>query len=157
MTKTERSLLSLILVPVIITNLVTLLRLTLELLGFSYSSPKDFAWWMGIFIFIPLCGLYFAYQLRESANPYKRLALTLLVYGLSVRVVVAFVYWLSGTMNWKTHYSIYGPPGQNWGFIKGALLPQMLLWPLFTLIGGLIFGLPVLLYLRAGKTAKAAA
>ena len=146
-----------ILVPAIVSNIVTILRLVLELLGFGHgTSPSQPTWWVSASLLIFVFGIYFAYKLRDAERPYRRLALTLIAYAYTVRIPTAIIYGISGALHWDTHYSQYGPPGQDFGYIKGGLLPQLILWPILTLIGGMLLGTPLLAWLRSGKTMKPA-
>lgn len=162
MERREQSLLSLIFVPAIISNLVTLARLGLELAGFGPGLARnavssDPVWWVSLSLLIPVFGVYFAFKLRDAARPYRRLLAALYLYGLSVRIPTAIVYGLSGALGWQTHYSIYGPPGTDSGYVLGGLVPQLVLWPIITVIGGALFGIPALLLLRSGRVRAASA
>lgn len=148
----ERSLLSIILIPAILSNLVTVLRLVLELMGFQAKNPGQLTWWVSLSLLIPVMGLYFALSLRDTKHPFRRLPVILLMYAWSVRIPAAIVYGVSGTLGWHTHYSQWGPPEKQVGYLLGALLPQLVIWPIITLIGGSIIGVPTLLMVRSKKT-----
>ena len=156
MTNREPRLLSLILLPAIISNLMTLFRLALELSGYPSSgiNPREITWWTSLWLLIPLAGIYFAFLLRDTPRPYGRLLLTLYVYALSVRVLTAIIYGLSGALGWHTHYSSYGPGVR--GYLLGGLFPQLVLWPIITVIVGSLVGVPLLLLLRSGRSARPA-
>jgi len=67
MANREPRLLSLILLPAIISNLMTLFRLALELSGYpSTNSPREITWWTSLWLLIPLAGIYFAFLLRDA-------------------------------------------------------------------------------------------
>lgn len=158
MIKREHSLLSLILWPSLISNLVTLIRFGLELKGFGLGhTPREMTFWLSLWTLMLIFGGYFAYKLRDAERPYRRLMLTLLVYGLSVRVLTALIYAVSGAMHLNTHYAEYGPPGANFGYFLGAFLPQLVMWPIITVIFGSIVGMPLLAYFRSGRSARTAA
>jgi peptidoglycan biosynthesis protein MviN/MurJ (putative lipid II flippase) len=157
MAERRHSILRLILVPAIISNLVTFTRLGLELAGFPWGQPTQLAWWVSLSLLIPVFGIYFAYALRNDPHPFKRLALTLFVYALTVRIPTAILYWISGVLGWSTHYSQYGPPGQDAGYLMGGLLPQLVFWPLFTVVAGFLCGLPLLTWFRSKRPRPASA
>jgi hypothetical protein len=152
--ETERSTLSLILVPAIVSNVVTLMRLGLELAGLPKgTSPGQPTWWVSVSLLIPLAGLYFGYLLKGEARPFRRLAGALLAYAYSVRIPTAIIYFLSGALGWDTHYSVYGPQGSAGSYLTGGLLPQLIFWPIVTVVGGMILGVPLILALRGRTTA----
>ncbi len=137
----RRSIVSLVLVPAVASNLVTLLRLGLELVGLPPgTTPAEPTWWVSLSLLIPLAGLYFGYLVKDDAQPFRRLALALVVYAYAVRIPTAAIYGLSGALGWRTHYSQWGPEGQNVGYFSGALFPQLVVWPILTLVVGMLLG-----------------
>jgi hypothetical protein len=155
MDKSEPTILSMIIWPAVVSNLVTIVRLALELAGMGdgKGGPKDVLWWIGLWPLILLSGIYFGYLLQHSQKPYRRLLLTLLAYAFSVRVVTAVLYGISGSLGWKTHYSVWGGGGY-----LGAVIGQLGVWPILTLIFGSLTGMPTLALLRSGrKTTPASA
>jgi hypothetical protein len=154
----RRSILSLVLIPAIISNVVTLARLGLELAGFAWREPYpgQLTWWVSLSLLIPVFGVYFAYALRDDPHPFKRLALALFVYALTVRIPTAIIYGISGALGWDTHYSVWGPPGENMGYLLGGLLPQAVFWPIFTVVAGFLCGLPVLTWFRSRRSTRPA-
>lgn len=153
----RRSIVSLVLVPAVASNLVTLLRLGLELVGLPPgTTPAEPTWWVSLSLLIPLAGLYFGYLVKEDAQPYRRLALALLAYGYAVRIPTAIVYGLSGALGWNTHYSQWGPPGSDVGYFGGALFPQLVVWPILTLAVGMLLGSIVVLAGRRKRDASPA-
>ncbi|MCA8957602.1 MAG: hypothetical protein KDC87_16120 [Planctomycetes bacterium] len=74
---------------------------------------------------------------------WPRLAATLLVYGLFVRIPVIVVTYLAVNQDWKVHY-VKLPPGvpAKEGFDRVMFLsvPQISLWPVFTVLAGGLVG-----------------
>jgi hypothetical protein len=92
---------------------------------------------------------------------WRKLAGTLLVYGLGSRAVVAIVMGLALAFNWGTHYDFADSPGlQQLPFITRlvvlALIPQLVFWVSFTILLGCLAGTVTALFLatQAG-TARA--
>ncbi len=84
----------------------------------------------------------------------------LLAYGLTARIPVLFVLFLSIFGGWDTHYTKPPPdfpPMGPWGlFFWTAFLPQMSIWIYLTIVGGMIFGaLAVGIHRLVGKPAPA--
>ena len=150
MERPERGLLSLILVPAIVSNAVTLLRLGTELAGLGDGTrPTQPSFWVSLSLLIPVAGLYFAYMLRDARRPFLRLPLVLYLYGLSVRIPTAVIYWLAGTLGWNTHYGEWAVANQS--YVAAGLIPQLVGWPIITVVGGFIVGTPLLLWVRSKK------
>jgi hypothetical protein len=96
-----------------------------------------------------------------QAFGWRKLAGTLLVYGLGSRAVVAIVMALALAFNWGTHYDFVDSPGlQQLPFVTRlvvlALFPQLVFWVGFTILLGCLAGAFTALFLaaRAG-TARA--
>jgi hypothetical protein len=96
-----------------------------------------------------------------QAFGWRKLAGTLLVYGLGSRAAVAIVMFLALAFNWGTHYDFVEQPGlQQLPFVTRivalALIPQLVFWVGFTILLGCLAGAFTALFLatRAG-TARA--
>jgi len=96
-----------------------------------------------------------------QAFGWRKLAGTLLVYGLGSRAVVAIVMFLALAFNWGTHYDFVEQPMlQQLPFVTRivalALIPQLVFWVGFTILLGCLAGAVTALFLaaRAG-TARA--
>jgi len=96
-----------------------------------------------------------------QAFGWRKLAGTLLVYGLGSRAVVAIVMLLAMAFNWGTHYDFVEQPVlQQLPFVTRvvalALIPQLVFWVGFTILLGCLAGAVTALFLaaRAG-TARA--
>ncbi len=72
------------------------------------------------------------------------LAKTLLAYGYAARIPVAILMFFAIQGNWGTHYDAPPPNFPDMGFLpkyfRIGFLPQMILWPTFTVIVGGLFG-----------------
>jgi len=72
------------------------------------------------------------------------LARTLVAYGYAARIPVLIIMYFSIKGNWDTHYSL-GPPGVEFPdfwtkFIQIAVIPQMIMWIVFTIVLGSLCG-----------------
>ncbi|MEM7205119.1 MAG: hypothetical protein AAF628_33000 [Planctomycetota bacterium] len=151
MTQTPPSTRSLILVPAIITLAVTALRFGLELGGAPAWLANAEAGGPGALIgiaWLPLVfGPYFAFRLRPFTSSTgalaKRLAGTLVAYGLAARIPVVLLTIAALFAEWGTHYEKFpfeGGLGAKIGVTLGA---QLVFWacvwtPLTGTIAGLI-------------------
>jgi len=96
-----------------------------------------------------------------QAFGWRKLAGTLLVYGLGSRAVVVIVMLLAMAFNWGTHYAFVEQPGlQQLPFVTRivtlALIPQLVFWVGFTILLGCLAGAVTALFLAArGGTARA--
>lgn len=89
------------------------------------------------------------------------LAKVLLAYGYAARIPVLIIMYFSIKGNWDTHYSL-GPPGVEfpsfWSkFIQIAVLPQMIFWIAFTIVGGSLAGGIAMLATRRRREAASQA
>jgi hypothetical protein len=83
---------------------------------------------------------------------------TLLAYGYAARIPVAIVMFFAIQGSWGTHYD-GAPPNYNgpsdlvakWAFI--GVLPQLVVWPAFTIVAGFVTGTIATAIARRGKPA----
>jgi hypothetical protein len=73
------------------------------------------------------------------------LAKALLAYGYAARIPVAILMFFALRGSWGTHYDALPPnytgPADLWGkYFFTALLPQLIIWPVYTIIVGSLFG-----------------
>jgi len=90
------------------------------------------------------------------------LAKTLLAYGYAARIPVAIVMFLAMRFGWETHYSALAPGlrglGSFWAtYTVAGLLPQLVAWIWFTVIGGALVGIIVNAIVRRGQAPTPAA
>jgi len=87
---------------------------------------------------------------------------TLVAYGYAARIPVAIVMFFAISQSWGTHYDA-PPPGfpadmAFWPkYLHIALLPQMILWVMFTVLIGALFGTIVAAIMKRGKQPAVAA
>jgi len=90
------------------------------------------------------------------------LAKTLLAYGYAARIPVAIVMFFAMRFGWETHYSALSPGLQGLGgfwatYAVSGLLPQLVAWIWFTVIGGALVGIIVNAIVRRGQAPAPAA
>jgi len=74
---------------------------------------------------------------------WRRLALTLLLYGLVARATVVGLTWLAKHNGWDTHYTKFGPGGievDMAGTMTSAVIAQFGFWVPFTIVAGTLVG-----------------
>jgi len=91
-----------------------------------------------------------------QAFGWRKLAGTLLVYGLGSRAMVAIVMFLALAFNWGTHYDFVEQPGLRQlpfvtRFVALALIPQLVFWVGFTILLGCLAGAVTALFLTARR------
>jgi len=68
----------------------------------------------------------------------------LLAYGYAARIPVAIIMFLAMRGSWGTHYDALPPGFPPMGFwmkyVELALLPQLILWVVYTVVVGVLFG-----------------
>ncbi len=133
--------------------LTTAVRFALE----KAAAPPAWTWAAGVTLLPPVVGAAFAWNLRSARRRLGSLLRALFTYGLSVRAGVALMYTLATTLHLGSHYDLslariaWGDPagapepGSVAQLASVVLLPQLLVWPLFTVLAGLLGALPVLL------------
>ena len=130
---------------------VILVRLLLE----RAAAPPRLAWAFGITGLAPLVGAYFDHRLRQEGRAgWGRLARALAVYGLLVRGFLTLLYTTATLAHLgSTHFDISGVTGAHnpitgrWQVFEASslhqvvslvALPQLLFWPVYTVVAGLI-------------------
>jgi hypothetical protein len=91
-------------------------------------------------------------------NSWPSLFKTLLAYAYAARIPVAIVMYFAIQGNWGTHYDALPPnytgPADLWGkYALIGLLPQLVMWPVFTIVIGSLFGSIAAAIARRGKPA----
>jgi hypothetical protein len=141
---------SLVRIPAAITLGVTLLRLLLELGGapgwLASNAAGGARALLGI-AWLPLIfGPWFAFRIRphvpSTGSLVKRLAKTLLLYGLAARIPVALITIPAVLGNWGTHYDKLGFEGGSLAKIGAGFGAQLVFWACVWTVGtGTIAGL----------------
>jgi hypothetical protein len=108
---------------------------------------------VGVTGLAPVVGAYFAVCLRSEAKGFRALLGALLVYAVSVRGALAALMVIATTRQLGSHYDIspltivrnpfterlYSfEPGSLAQIVNVVLIPQLLVWPLYTLLTGLL-------------------
>jgi hypothetical protein len=152
-TSTPPSTLSLIRIPAAITLAVTLLRLVLELSGapgwLASTAGGGGRAVLGIAWLPLLFGPWFAFRIRphvaDTWSLIKRLARTLLLYGLAARIPVALITIPAVLGNWGTHYDKFGFEAGSAAKIAAGFGAQLLFWAcIWTVVTGTLAGLVAL-------------
>jgi hypothetical protein len=145
---------------VAVSVLATLVRFALE----KAAAPKDWTWAVGVTWLAPLVGVFLAIRLREQGRGLRALAAALLVYGLASRAWVALTYLAATGWRLGSHYDLSSAwvqlrdpltgvvrgfsPGSATQLLYVVALPQLIFWPLYTVVVGLLGATAV--YLVAG-------
>jgi hypothetical protein len=137
--------------------LVTVARFLLE----KSAAPPVLVEAAGVTWLAPIAGAYLALALRPEGGAMALLPV-LLRYAFLVRGVVALVGILATRLAAGTHYDVSSLTevgvafsDQSWTFVASSweqifwltLLPQLVIWPAFTVLAGLATGAAVLLLL----------
>ena len=137
------------------------LRLVLELA----AAPPAWTWAAGVTQLAPLVGAFFALSVRAERGSWGRIAGSLLAYGLAARGGIALLYVLATSLNLGSHYDLSATDvavknpltGTAYHFAAGsfaqlvnlAIVPQLVFWPVYTLLAGLLGAGVALLAVRA--------
>lgn len=93
--------------------------------------------------------------------PWRELAQTLIAYAYLARIPVAIVMFFAMLGHWGTHYDAVPPPYDQLPFLTKylflALAPQLVLWVVFTMTVGALFGGIYAAIFRRNKSAEVAA
>ena len=126
---------------------VTFLRFALE----KAAAPASWTYVVGIVWLMPVVGAWFALNLRTQWRTIRPLVGSLLVYALAVRGTVATLMVVASTLRLGSHYDV-SPwtnvmfRGHVYGYQAGsfaqilelAVVPQLVFWPPFTVVAGLL-------------------
>jgi hypothetical protein len=128
--------------------LVTALRFALE----KAAAPRAWSWAVGVTWLAPLVGAFFAVNLKDRRS-FRALAGALLAYGLLVRGCVAALMVAATKHGLGSHYDVsslvsvrHPMTGRIHEFVPGsleqmlaiAIVPQLVFWPVFTVLAGLL-------------------
>jgi hypothetical protein len=128
--------------------LITVMRFLLE----KSAAPRLLVEATGVTWMAPVAGAYFAWCLADEARPWPALWRLLAVYAWLVRAFVALVGVVSTQRGLGSHYDVSGLTtvrlfaGGSWSFEPGSamqlfwltLVPQLLVWPVLTVLAGLV-------------------
>ena len=129
---------------------VTATRFWLE----KVAAPPALCWAVGVTWLVPVVGAVFAFNLRrEGKNGLAALALALLFYGFTVRAAVAALMVAASTQRLGSHYDVSALvrvrnplTGSVYAFVPGSfnqvwtvgVIPQLAVWPVYTVLTGLL-------------------
>ena len=150
---------------------VSLLVIVVRFLLEKAAAPADWARAFGIFWLPPVVGAWLYIRGRAEGAGNRRLAAWLLAYALLVRGFVAAAYVVATRFRLGSHFDLSaitwaeGPWGKVYHFEPGSFtqllslvfVPQLLVWPLFTMVAGLLGAAMVAAVLRAAKKTAFAA
>jgi hypothetical protein len=134
---------------VVLSLAVTATRFWLE----KVAAPPAWSYAVGITWLAPLVGAFFAFSLRREGKGVAALVAALLVYGVAVRTAVAALMVMASTLRLGSHYdvsalvAVRNPfTGRLYEFVPGSfsqvwnvgVIPQMAVWPVYTLVAGLL-------------------
>ena len=134
---------------VVLSLLVTALRFTLE----KAAAPRAWVWAVGVTWLAPLVGAFFTINLKGARHGLRALAGALLAYGLIVRGSVAALMLVATKHGLGSHYDmsslvrVQNPlTGRVHEFVPGSfeqmlalvIVPQLVFWPVFTVLAGLV-------------------
>jgi hypothetical protein len=127
----------------------TLLRFWLEKL----AAPHAWTQAVGITWAAPVVGAFFLYELRREERGLLALMGALLVYGFASRLGVALLMAVASALRLGSHYDVTSmvkvvnpltlqvyefEPGSPEQILRLGVLPQLGVWPLYTVLSGLI-------------------
>jgi hypothetical protein len=128
---------------------VTLYRFVLE----KIAAPWSWTQVVGITWIAPVVGAFFAASVRRDGRGTKALLGALLAYAFSVRAAVAGLMVLASTLRLGSHYDISAlvrvtnpitrqvyefAPGSLTQVMSLGVIPQLGVWPVYTVVSGLI-------------------
>lgn len=134
---------------ILISMAVPVVRLLLE----RSAAPPRLAWAFGVTTLPPVVGAYFAYRVRQEGKGWIDVLRSLVLYGLTVRGWVAVIYTIATLAQiGSTHYDMsvvvrarnaftgtvhVFEPGGLYQILALIAFPQLVFWPVMTVIGGL--------------------
>jgi len=129
--------------------MVTALRFALE----KTAAPPFFVQLVGVTWIAPVVGAFFFWTAREERRGFAFVVRSLVIYALAVRGGVFLLMLLATTRRLGSHYDVtsltlvrHPLTGQTHHFVPGslaqfvdlALVPQLVVWPLYTVAAGLL-------------------
>jgi hypothetical protein len=133
-----------------VSALATVVRFALE----KAAAPREWTWAVGVTWLAPLVGAFLAVRLKDQGRGLRALAAALLVYGLASRGWVALTYVVATLASLGSHYDLSSAwvqlrdpltgaarmfdPGSVTQMLFVVVVPQLLVWPVYTLVAGLV-------------------
>ena len=134
---------------IVLSLAVTATRFWLE----KVAAPPAWCHAMGVTWLAPVVGAYFALNLRREGKGKAALLSVLLLYGLAVRGAVAALMVAASTLRLGSHYDVSALVrvqnplnGRLYDFAPGSfnqvwnvgVIPQLAVWPVYTVLAGLL-------------------
>jgi hypothetical protein len=133
---------------VVLSGLLTALRFSLE----KVAAPQHWTYAVGITWLVPLLGVFFAVNLRREQRGFRGLVTGLVAYSLAARGLVALLMIVATTARLGSHYDLSSldrvkmptgrvlelAPASAKQILALVLIPQVVVWPILTLLGGLL-------------------
>jgi hypothetical protein len=138
---------------------VTATRFAME----KTAAPPAIAQVFGLIWLAPVVGAFFYAALRAEGKGWRALVPALFFYGIAVRSFVTVLYFAATAFHLGSHYDlgtaaeVRAPWGRTLHFVPGTLaqfgdlvlFPQLLVWPLFTVVSGALGALMFRLLMAA--------
>jgi hypothetical protein len=116
------------------------------------ATPVSITQVFGVVWLAPVVGAFFYVVLRAEGKGWRELTVALLVYAYAVRGIVTVLYLLATGFHLGSHFDLSSawevatPWGRTLHFVPGTpeqfgdlvLFPQLVFWPLYTLLSGLM-------------------
>lgn len=138
-----------LLTAVAVSLLVTAARFSLE----KVAAPASWTQAVGVTWMAPVVGAFFAWCLRAEGKGFLALLKALALYALAVRGAIAALMVVASTFRLGSHYDVSAlvlvqnpltdrvyrfDPGSLSQIVHVAVLPQLLAWPVYTVLAGLL-------------------
>jgi hypothetical protein len=146
---------------IVLSLLVTATRFALE----KAAAPPSWTWPIGVAWLAPIVGAFFALNARKEGRGLSTVAWSLLVYGFAVRGAVAVLNVVATTLRLGSHYDVSAlvhvrnPFTSHWYELASgsfeqlfflSLLPQLVIWPAYTVVTGMVGAVVALLLVPRG-------
>lgn len=133
---------------VVLSGFITALRFALE----KVAAPRHWTYAVGITWLVPLLGIYFLASRPRELRRLRRLARDLVTYALAARGLVAALMVVATTARLGSHYDVSSvhrvkmsaamvldlAPASARQILALVLIPQLVVWPVLTLVFGLL-------------------
>jgi hypothetical protein len=134
---------------ILLSLFVTAVRFVLE----KVAAPPAWTHAVGVTWLAPVVGAYFALNLAAGSHGLGALLRALVIYAFSVRGAVAALMAVATTLRLGSHYDVssltlvHDPfRSRSHHFVSGSfdqllylsLIPQLVAWPLYTIVSGLL-------------------
>jgi hypothetical protein len=135
------------LAALLISALVTALRFLLE----KSAAPLSWTQGVGLFWLTPLVGAYFTLSLRDAGKGMRDVMRALTAYAFAVRGAVTLLVAVATRWRLGSHYDVSRlvrvrvplsgillelEPGSVKQFLVLGVVPQLLVWPVYTIVAG---------------------